>query len=70
MSGIYDRPAVEYSCRRCGANAGHDPEVCWYCSGPLCVECWDKYGHCGHSEADRANEAARAQDAHRKRSGQ
>jgi hypothetical protein len=34
-------------------------ETCWYCTGWLCVECWDKFGHCGHPEADAANEYAR-----------
>ena len=44
----------------------YDAEICWYCGGPLCDECWEQYGHCGHAEADlfdestrKANEAAR-----------
>jgi len=34
-------------------------ETCWWCLGPLCVDCWDEHGHCGHPEADAANERAR-----------
>lgn len=36
-----------------------EDETCWYCLDILCFDCWDRYGHCGHPEADKANEAAR-----------
>ena len=29
----------EFRCRHCGANAGHDPEMCPRC-GPLCTPCF------------------------------
>jgi hypothetical protein len=45
-------------CNRCGLEVT-DPEVCWWCYAPLCAECWDEYGHCGHPEADAENERAR-----------
>jgi hypothetical protein len=32
---MFDHPAVEFVCRHCRANAGHDPEICYYC-GPIC----------------------------------
>jgi len=51
-------PATEFFCRRCGTNAGYDPETCWFCSGPLCNACWDTFGHCGHAQADAVNRAA------------
>jgi hypothetical protein len=48
-------------CRRCGRKMqADDAEVCWYCSGDLCGECWERYGHCGHPEADAINERMRA----------
>ena len=28
-------------------------EIYWFCSGYLCADCWDKYGHCGHAEAEK-----------------
>lgn len=30
-------------------------ERCWFCNAPLCYDCWDKYGHCGHRGADMIN---------------
>ncbi len=49
-----------YTCKRCSKRivAGEE-ETCWFCLSPLCFECWNIYGHCGHPEADKANEAAR-----------
>jgi hypothetical protein len=32
-----------------------ESETCWFCNSPLCVTCWDRYGHCGHAEADEIN---------------
>jgi hypothetical protein len=45
-------------CGRCGIVLS-DHEYCWYCHHHLCSPCWDKFGHCGHPEADQANERAR-----------
>jgi hypothetical protein len=56
---MFDHPATKFYCRRCRKEAGYDPDVCWYCLEPLCEECWDKYGHCGHPEAEAINEKAR-----------
>ena len=47
-------------CGRCQKEIDKEKsEICWYCTGWLCCKCWDKYGHCGHPEADAANERAR-----------
>lgn len=51
-----DEAPVE--CGRC-ENMTIAHEVCWYCQGPLCDDCWDGHGHCGHPEADAMNEIAR-----------
>lgn len=60
---MFNHPAqefVKYPCGRCGKEGTLDEmEACWYCLGPLCSECWDKYGHCGHQRAEEMNEAAR-----------
>ena len=46
-------------CGRCEKEVDMDKaEYCWYCIHELCVDCWDKYGHCGHPEADELNELA------------
>lgn len=50
-------------CGRCGGEVGPSPEACWWCLADLCTECWEAHGHCGHAEADAANEAARMLDA-------
>lgn len=42
-------------CNRCGETI-EKPEYCWYCELELCKSCWEKFGHCGHPEADKANE--------------
>lgn len=48
-------------CGRCGKEIERDDaEVCWWCQGDLCVECWETHGHCGHPEAEAINERARA----------
>ena len=48
----------------CGRCADHLPgdewEFCWYCAGRLCKTCWESVGHCGHPEAEKANEESRA----------
>ncbi len=53
----------EYShCGRCGVELC-DPkkaDVCFYCIAPMCHNCWDNHGHCGHPEAVKMNEEARA----------
>lgn len=47
-------------CGRCQKEIDkEESEICWYCIDWLCSECWDLYGHCGHKEADEANERAR-----------
>ena len=49
-------------CNRCGKKVKtHESEMCWYCLGILCPECWDEYGHCEHPEADKINEYAQRQ---------
>jgi hypothetical protein len=46
-------------CGRCWAIvAGTVTWFCWWCGGALCDGCGDRYGHCGHPEADAVNEAA------------
>jgi len=52
--------ALMLPCSRCGKYISmKEAESCWYCLAELCYECWDKYGHCGHKEAGKANEKAR-----------
>jgi len=34
-------------CFRCGVSVPLDNEKCYPCFGPLCADCWEKYGHCG-----------------------
>jgi hypothetical protein len=52
---------MKIACVRCGCTfAERWAEYCWWCSRPtLCADCHEKYGHCGHSEADAESEAAR-----------
>lgn len=38
---------------------GHE-ERCWWCTAPLCVDCWEVLGHCGHQEAEALNASIRA----------
>lgn len=47
-------------CGRCGKSmeAGVE-EGCWWCGEELCADCWEEYGHCGHLEANQANQRAR-----------
>jgi hypothetical protein len=44
------------TCGRCGAEVSDPPETCWWCETSLCSPCWEALGHCGHPEADKANE--------------
>ena len=47
------------ACGRCKRPVRENKaEVCWYCNRAMCYHCWDKYGHCGHKEADEANHNA------------
>jgi len=40
------------TCGNCGGDVRKSlAEFCWYCSGPLCGDCWETTGHCGHPEA-------------------
>jgi len=67
---MFDHPAVglvTVACRRCQMPLVlADAEICWYCEGPLCYNCWDKFGHCGHAEADKVNAQAQAIDEKRR----
>ena len=39
-------------CARCKKPIDdRNAEYCVYCDGPLCYDCWDEYGECGHREA-------------------
>mgnify|MGYP001588162334 CR=1 FL=1 len=63
---MFYHPAIEFVeviCGRTGCGCKllfGEAEVCWYCGGPLCAERWERVGHCGHAEAEAANEAARS----------
>lgn len=49
-------------CRRCGISVPDNKEErCWFCNGVLCYDCWDKEGHCGHKDAERAVRNTRKQ---------
>lgn len=51
------------SCARCARFLlKPECEFCWYCCDNLCAPCWEEWGHCGHPEADAANERCRAFD--------
>ena len=48
-------------CSRCGQSLRYDQtERCWWDFAPLCGDCWERYGHCGHAEADQVNGQIRA----------
>lgn len=42
-------------CSKCGKPIDGEPEYCWYCESELCIDCWERVGHCGHLEADEVN---------------
>ncbi|HKQ00519.1 MAG TPA: hypothetical protein VJ735_09335 [Actinomycetes bacterium] len=46
-------------CGRCAAELGPNDriELCVWCEGPLCWECWEVPGHCGHAEWELINRA-------------
>lgn len=49
------------TCTRCKKGIEEDKEeYCWFCSGHLCKECWEEFGHCGHPEAEKQNDTRRA----------
>ncbi len=57
----YLENVVNSLCGRCGEKIkDRRQETCFWCHGVLCYECFDKYGHCGHEEADKLNEMARS----------
>ena len=63
LDALQGRSAVtdlRFRCGYCGEDCPGEPESCWYCTGPLCFRCWDRFGHCGHPEADKINEEARS----------
>lgn len=46
---MFSHPAVDFYCGRCRKQIPHgEEEACWYCGHPLCGDCWDEYGECGH----------------------
>lgn len=45
-----------FKCNRCKKRFADEEQYCWFCKGILCFECWDEFGHCGHSDADRMNQ--------------
>jgi len=48
-------------CGRCKKEIDEESaEMCWYCPSWLCYDCWEDHGHCGHPEADKANDEAAA----------
>lgn len=48
------------NCGRCEvAVSDETAEWCWWCVGPLCSQCWETVGHCGHPEADTVNRASK-----------
>ena len=56
----FEDPKRTVKCGRCHKSIKTDEaETCWYCLAPLCVTCWDTYGHCGHPQADKINADAR-----------
>jgi len=42
---LYGHPATRFTCRHCGADAGYETEMCFYC-GPVCGKCWNDPGKC------------------------
>jgi hypothetical protein len=51
-----DSHHVVTRCARCRREwPESEAEVCWYCFGLLCRDCWDRFGHCGHTEASLFN---------------
>lgn len=53
--------------KKCGKCKQEVPEgtaeICFWCEGPMCCACWERYGHCGHADADLVNEASDKTDA-------
>lgn len=43
------RPKAPDRCGRCTAKVTDETrESCHICAGPLCTDCYDTYGDCGH----------------------
>jgi len=36
----------------------NEDESYWHCVEPLCYECWESTGHCGHPDAVAVNDAS------------
>jgi hypothetical protein len=53
MIRILEKPEpVMVPCGYCGrAVEKAGAERCWHCHSPLCGDCWEEIGHCGHPEA-------------------
>lgn len=47
-----DEPEVVELCGRCARELRDRDriELCIWCEGPLCEDCWEVPGHCGHPE--------------------
>ena len=51
---------VKVRCNRCvGLIKSDRCEICWFCYEPLCIACFEVFGHCGHPLAEAANQRAR-----------
>ena len=47
-------------CGRCSADVGAPTFYCWTCERPLCHNCGNQFGHCGHSLGGRVDEESTA----------
>ena len=62
MIGNFSHPAQIFKCRHCGANAGNDPEMCWFC-GPLCGNCFASIEPCKRELEARAKQLEKSANA-------
>ena len=46
-----------YNCGKCDKKIT-DWEACAYCPNPLCSNCWERWGHCGHQVMYEKNSIA------------
>jgi hypothetical protein len=52
-------------CGRCAkAVYPKDLELCWFCEGPMRIDCWEEFGVCGCPGSDRAQEDIRNAKTH------
>jgi hypothetical protein len=63
-------PDVTGICGRCARELHglDDEELCLFCEGLLCVDCWESWGYCPHPGADewQARMKAAATEAQRR----